>query len=254
MIPISGIQSNDAPVIRPGGPMFDRFTEKARRVVFFARKEASESGSLSIESEHMLLALVRDNQGLFTRFLSDNCSEAEIRTAVNRATSPGEPIPTNVDLPLSNECKRILAFSAEEASQHRHRHVDAEHLVIGILREENCLAAKLLRERGLQLDHARAVLVATEKEGAERTAIGSGIGSQRQLTTAIDFVEAESAELLLTYQHGSLIPRIGETILIRKDGTPERSYHVLNVVWEFSWNAAGSVLKDVIVSVAKETE
>jgi hypothetical protein len=84
----------------------------------------------------------------------------------------------------------------------------------------------------------------------------SGIGNYASSTTnsmcAVAFVEAGTSQLLLTHHNDSSIPRIGETILIRKDGRPDRPYQVRDVVWEFIWNADCSWLKDVVVILARE--
>jgi ATP-dependent Clp protease ATP-binding subunit ClpA len=73
-----------------------------------------------------------------------------------------------LDLPLSHECKRILAYAAEEAERLNHRHIGTEHLMLGILREEKCLAANILQERGLRLDRIREELAraVVERPGA----------------------------------------------------------------------------------------
>jgi ATP-dependent Clp protease ATP-binding subunit ClpC len=69
-----------------------------------------------------------------------------------------EKISTSIDLPLSNECKRILAYAAVEAERLKHRHIGTEHLLLGILREEKCVAAEILHERGLRLNAIREEL------------------------------------------------------------------------------------------------
>src|SRR5262249_38260527 len=66
-----------------------------------------------------------------------------------------EKVSTSIDMPLSNECKRILAYSAEEADRLNQRHTGTEHLLLGILREEQCLAAQILFDRGLRLNAIR---------------------------------------------------------------------------------------------------
>ena len=111
--------------------MFERYTEKARRVIFFARKEASDFGTEAIESEHLLLALLREGKSLLTTYQLD---EAEIRAAIEKESVTSNAIPTVIDLPLSSECKYILGFSAEEADRLRHTHIGTQHLLVGILR------------------------------------------------------------------------------------------------------------------------
>src|SRR5438132_14228749 len=97
--------------------MFERYTEKARRVVFFGRYEASELGSPYIESEHLLLELLREDKVLTNRFLGSLDSVESIRKQIEGHTTIHEKIPTSVDLPLSNECKRVLACASEGARQ-----------------------------------------------------------------------------------------------------------------------------------------
>ena len=139
--------------------MFERYTEKARRVIFFARYEASQFGSPNIETEHLLLGLVREDKALTSRFLRSRHSAVEsIRRQVEGHTTIRESVSTSVDLPLSDECKRVLAFAHGEAEALGHKHIGTEHLLLGLLREEKCFAAEILRERGIQLDTVRGYL------------------------------------------------------------------------------------------------
>ena len=131
--------------------MFERYTERARRVIFFARYEASQFGSTTIETEHLLLGLIREDKNLTNRFLRNSSSIESIRKEIEGRTTIREKVSTSIDLPLSNECKRILAYAAEEAERLNHRHIGTEHLLLGILREEKCVAAEILHERGLRL-------------------------------------------------------------------------------------------------------
>ena len=135
--------------------MFERYTERARRVIFFSRYEASQFGSTSIETEHFLLGLIREDKNLTNRFLRDSPSIEGIRKEIEGRTVIREKTTTSIDLPLTNECKRILAYANEEAERLNHRHIGTEHILLGILREETCVAAGILRERGLQLDTIR---------------------------------------------------------------------------------------------------
>src|SRR5881628_3021645 len=103
--------------------MFERYTEKARRVIFFARYEASQFGSPYIETEHVLLGVLREDKTLTHRFLRDDSSVELIRKQIEGATTIWEKVPTSVDLPLSNESKRVLAYSAEEAERLSQKHI-----------------------------------------------------------------------------------------------------------------------------------
>lgn len=137
--------------------MFERYTEKARRVVFFARYEAAQFGSPLIETEHLLLGLLREDTALTNRFLR-HVSVESIRKEIEQHTTVRPSVSTSVDLPLSNESKRLLAYGAEEAERLGHTHIGTEHLLMGLLREEKCYAAKLLTDRGVQLETMRKEL------------------------------------------------------------------------------------------------
>ncbi len=146
--------------------MFERYTEKARRVIFFARYEASQFGSPFIETEHLLLGLLREDKQLANRFLRSNNAVDVIRKQIEGHTTIREKVSTSVDLPLSHECKRVLAYGAEEAERLNHKHIGTEHLLLGLLREEKCFAAEILHERGLRLSTIREELQRSQSERA----------------------------------------------------------------------------------------
>ena len=138
--------------------MFERYTERARRVIFFARYETSQFGSTTIETEHLLLGLIREDNNLTNRFLRNSSSIESIRKEIEGRTTIREKVSTSIDLPLSNECEQILAYTAEEAERLNHRHIGTEHLLLGILREEQCVAAQILHKRDLRLNTIREEL------------------------------------------------------------------------------------------------
>ena len=140
--------------------MFERYTEKARRVIFFARYEASQYGSPEIDTEHLLLGLLRENK-LLNRWLPKTTRES-IRSRIDEEHSPRQAsIPTNIDLALSDAAKRVLKYARDEADGLSHRHIGTEHLFLGLLDEEGGLAARLLREGGADADSIRTQLVNT---------------------------------------------------------------------------------------------
>ncbi len=161
--------------------MFERYTEKARRVIFFARYEASQFGSPYIETEHLLLGLLREDKALTNRFLRSHASVESIRKQIEGHTTIREKVSTSVDLPLSNECKRVLAYAAEEAERLSHKHIGTEHLLLGLLREEKCFAAEILQERGLRLPAIREELQRTTQEKAPSTQSSKQRGEQSML-------------------------------------------------------------------------
>jgi uncharacterized protein YbbC (DUF1343 family) len=136
--------------------MFERYTEKARRVIFFARYEASQFGAPLIEPEHLLLGLLREDRTLLERLAPQRpISNADIRRQVESRAAVQEKIQTSVELPLASGTKRALAYAHEESERLQHRHIGTEHLLLGLLREEGCAAAEILKQSGLSLDELR---------------------------------------------------------------------------------------------------
>ena len=136
--------------------MFERYTEKARRVIFFARYEASQFGAPAIEPEHLLLGLMREDKTLTGRFFPRaQVSIESIRKEIEGRTLLREKISTSVELPLAPETKHVLAYAHEESDRLQHRHIGTEHLLLGLLREERSMAAEILYERGLRLNAVR---------------------------------------------------------------------------------------------------
>lgn len=128
--------------------MFERYTEKARRTIFFARYEASVFGSPYIEPEHLVLGLLREDRALRNR-LPTGAAEQIRKRIEDRVPQPVERIATSVDLPLSKESKRALHYAAEESKSLRHGVIDCGHLLLGILRLENSTASVVLGEFGI---------------------------------------------------------------------------------------------------------
>ena len=134
--------------------MFERYTEPARRLLFFSRYEASVHGSLFIETEHLLLGLMRELKGPLAHLLSQlplNQLRADIASRI-----PVRPqVPTSVELPFSAAAKRVLQFAAEESDQLRHGHIGTEHLLLALLRDEGTVAGSILVAHGLRLPDLR---------------------------------------------------------------------------------------------------
>jgi ATP-dependent Clp protease ATP-binding subunit ClpC len=140
--------------------MFERYTERARRVLFFARYEATQLGSTSIETEHLLLGLIREGKGLTSRiFARSHLSLENIRKEIEGRTIFREKVSTSVEIPFSADTKRVLTFAAEEADRLLHTYIGTEHLLLGILREERSVAASILYEKGMRLANVREDIV-----------------------------------------------------------------------------------------------
>ena len=189
--------------------MFERYTEKARRVIFFARYEASQFGSPYIETEHLLLGLLREDKALTNRFLRSHASVESIRKQIEGRTTIREKVSTSVDLPLSNECKRVLAYAAEEAERLAHKHIGTEHLLLGLLREEKCFAAEILTERGLRLPAIREELQRTTQEKAPAQQ-GTSKGGQRNEQSLLAEFSRDLTQSAMDQQLDPLVGRDAE--------------------------------------------
>jgi uncharacterized protein YbbC (DUF1343 family) len=151
--------------------MFERYTEMARRVIFFARYEASQFGASMIEPEHLLLGLSREDKPLFARLLTDGKSLESIRERIEHRSPPKARPPVTVEIPLGADTKLALISAHEESDRLGDRHIGTEHLLLGLLWMEDSLAAQILFELGLRIDAARQVLA--EKIPAPRFYTGS---------------------------------------------------------------------------------
>src|SRR5271165_4241146 len=150
--------------------MFERFTEKARRVIFFARYEASAYGSATIETGHLLLGLLREDAALATLVLRNRTFSEQIREEIEKRIERHEQIQSNVEIPLTKESKRVLTLTAEEAERLGHRDIDTAHLLLGLLRVEEGLAAQVLRGHGITAEVFRQE-IAREYPPSSKTAI-----------------------------------------------------------------------------------
>jgi uncharacterized protein (TIGR03435 family) len=140
--------------------MFERFTERARRVLFFARYEASQLGSPGIDTEHVLLGLIREDTGLTTRLLADaGITGADVREEVVRRLPSRPATSTSVEIPFSSAAMHVLQHTAEEADRLSHDYIATEHLLLGLLREQGSVAADVLTSRGLLVNRVRARIV-----------------------------------------------------------------------------------------------
>jgi ATP-dependent Clp protease ATP-binding subunit ClpC len=145
--------------------MFEKYNEKARRALFFARYEASKLGSRVIESEHILLGVLREGEETVVElFERHDVKPDELRRDIEGERVFVERISSTAELPLSEESKKVLAYASHEAESMVHSAVGSEHLLIGILRVESCSACQLLVQHGLDLEEIREEVGALAKE------------------------------------------------------------------------------------------
>jgi len=192
--------------------MFEKYNEKARRALFFARYEASKLGSKVIESEHVLLGVLREGEEIikeiFTRF---NVKADNVRREIEGDRIFVERVSSTQELPLSEESKKILAYASHEAESMMHPYVGTEHLLIGILRVEGSVAARILTASGFNLYGVREETIGLIKE---REA-----SKQKK---ELPFLAEYARDLTALAQQGSFDPLIG------RDEEVERIVQILS--------------------------
>jgi len=181
--------------------MFERYTERARRVIFFARYEASQLGSNSIETEHLLLGLIREGKGLTSRLFSkSHLSMEQVRKDIEGRAPYRDKVSTSVDIPLSAESKRVLSFASEEAERMLHNYIGTEHILLGLMREEKCVASQLLADKGMRLSSVREDIVQLLNEKAN-------VGKAKETPLLSEF----SRDLTDAATRGALDPLVGRS-------------------------------------------
>jgi ATP-dependent Clp protease ATP-binding subunit ClpC len=131
--------------------MYERYKQSARRVIFHAREEAMRYGSSYIESEHLLLGVLRENAALATRIGGKTGSVNSIRKEIEAKTTIGQSVTGSREVPLSADARQVLFLAAEEANDLGHRQIALAHFLLGILRVEKCTAARILQTHGVTL-------------------------------------------------------------------------------------------------------
>ena len=162
--------------------MFERYTERSRRVIFFARYEALQYGSPTISPEHILLGLMREDKTISTRFLPfrNALTVDAVRREVEERIVLRDRIPQSAELHLAPETKKILFYANEESRHLKSRNIGPEHLLLGIVREERSIAAEILLQHGLRAHDIREELarqagthtpLPTEKENSSTASL-----------------------------------------------------------------------------------
>ncbi|HZS32144.1 MAG TPA: ATP-dependent Clp protease ATP-binding subunit [Methylomirabilota bacterium] len=136
--------------------MFERFTERARRVIILAREEAGRFRHDFVGTEHILLGLIRDGEGIATAVLQRLGLRLEtVKSEVERALAGFPKTLTFGEVPFTPQAKRVLELSIEEARQLGHNYIGTEHLLLGVMKEGQSIAAKILESLGARLDEVR---------------------------------------------------------------------------------------------------
>lgn len=216
--------------------MFERYNEKARRVVFFARYEASEFGSPEIESEFLLLGLLREDRHGVTRWLGEGDWPKILRKDVKKHVHTGPKTSTSIDLPLSDEAKRVLAYAAEEAVHLKQEHIGTEHLFLGLLREPDSNVAKMLIGHGININTVRETIARESSHGggasgSEGRTVVSHV-TQRHRPEVSIIPEGVGQSLQVDWE--KRVPAVGEIISIDQDQGKIVVYQIVRVEWNIT--------------------
>ncbi|MCX5678359.1 MAG: ATP-dependent Clp protease ATP-binding subunit [Candidatus Omnitrophica bacterium] len=136
--------------------MFNRFTERARKVILLAKEEAKRFNHDYIGTEHILLGLVREGEGVAAAVLATfGLSPDKIRLEVEKLVQPGPATVVSGDLPFTPKAKKVIELAIDEARSLGHNYIGTEHLLLGLIREGEGVASQVLMNLGLELDKVR---------------------------------------------------------------------------------------------------
>lgn len=231
--------------------MFEQYTDKARRVIFFSRYEASEFGNPEISPEFLLLGILREEPYMVTRWLGDGDWQTILHEEVAKRVYTGPKTSTAIDLPLTNAAKRVLGYAAEEAQRMNDSQIGTEHLFLGLLRETESSVRQILKN--IDINKVRSTLT-REFQTQDSSVVGSSSGvrlpSRKKLVLfnfqAALLIEGESEKRPLEWS--SRVPSVGETLLLESG-----EYQVTDVQWKVAKNPEQPLaLSGVLIQIKKK--
>jgi ATP-dependent Clp protease ATP-binding subunit ClpC len=177
--------------------MFERFTDRARRVIVLAQDEARMLNHNYIGTEHLLLGLIHEGDGFAAKALESlGISLDVIREQVEGIIGRGEQAPWSGHIPFTPRAKKVLEFSLREALQLGHTYIGTEHILLGLIREGQGVAAQVLVGLGVDLDRARerVIQLLTGRAGrAGRVAVAAVPGAGSDLRDRLADIAARLA-------------------------------------------------------------
>jgi len=181
--------------------MFERFTDKGRKIIILAREEAERHQNDYLGTEHLVLAILRESDGIALMILKKmGLSTEQIRLEIERNLPGGGTTMTFGEIPFSPRVKKVIEYGVEEARLLGHNHIGSEHLLLGLLREEEGIGGKILRSLGANLLTARQLTVTFLRKSAPRER------DRKSNTPALDEFGRDLTQLA---QEGQLDPVIG---------------------------------------------
>ena len=194
--------------------MWQRFTERARRVVFFAQEEAGRLGESYVSTEHLLLGLVREHDSVAARILDRmGVSLGRIRSEIERSVTRGEGR-HGQDMQLTPRAKRVIDLAYDEARQLSNNYIGTEHLMLGLIREGEGLAGRVLAKLGVDLERTRhEVLALQDSEGSGSATTHTPQKQRRSQTPTLDEFGRDYTELA---RQDKLDPVVGRATEIER--------------------------------------
>ncbi|MDI6736413.1 MAG: ATP-dependent Clp protease ATP-binding subunit [bacterium] len=188
--------------------MFERFTERARRVLQLAQEEAKRLGHDYLGTEHILLALVREGEGVAAEVLNSlGVSLEAIRIEIEKQVPPGGNLLTIGDVPFTPHSKKVLELAVEEAKALHHNYIGTEHLLLGLIREGESVGARVLTALGVNLNQVRDGVIKLLSGAIPSGAVGAGAAGQKKTTTPV--LDAFSRDLTALAKDDKLDPVVG---------------------------------------------
>ena len=185
--------------------MFERFTEKAIKVIMLAQEEARRLGHNFVGTEQILLGLIGEGTGVAAKVLkSMGVNLKDARIEVEKIIGRGSGF-VAVEIPFTPRAKRVLELSLEEARQLGHNYIGTEHLLLGLIREGEGVAARVLENLGVDLGKVRTQVIRMLGE-TETTPVGVGGGSRSNKTPTLDEF---GSNLTIMATEGKLDPVVG---------------------------------------------
>lgn len=192
--------------------MWQRFTERARKVVFYAQEEAQKFGEGYVSTEHLLLGLVRESDSVAARVLERlGVSLSRIRQEVERQLPRGDSRPTQ-DMTLTPRAKRVIDLAYDEARNLNNSYIGTEHLLLGLIREGDGLAGRVLAKLGVDLERARREVMNLQDNESQTKQSGSSSRSSSQPSASGNktaTLEEFGRDLTQLARDGKLDPVVG---------------------------------------------
>merc|ERR1712151_20999 len=191
--------------------MFERFTEKAIKVVMLAQEEARRLGHSFVGTEQILLGLIGESSGLAAKVLkSMGITLKEARIEVEKIIGRGSGF-SAPEIPFTPRAKRVLEMSLEEARQLGHNYIATEHILLGLLREGEGVAARVLEALGCDPAEIRAQVIRAIGDSQEAVGVGVGGGGGSQSTDKTPTLEEYGNDLNAQAQKGEFDPLVGRS-------------------------------------------